>query len=184
MVLLVSLLGGSTCSHRYDDDDDDDSYCDDDDSFDDDDVSNCDDDDDDGWGYATAPTGPPRFELLDYRLEGSTEPDAHPVRRVLEIRGLSLFGILGPGEYGTAELKTVTRNVLDANPQLLGLPEEAGTLRFQSVQFGNRLIVVQYVQESPVVDGADAGVTFLFDQFGNLFQIENTTVVPAATRDP
>ncbi len=176
---LTVVLGGG-CSYRNNCDDDDDVGISDDD--DDDDDDRCDDDDDDDVIIVTSSTlgnaagDPESYVLRDYRIEPSQGEGAHPVRRVADIRGVSLFGILGPGEYGDVEIQSFTERLLQSNDPLLRLPPEAGSLRFEGIRVSSDSMVVSYQQWWPGHEERAEGamVLFVFDRFGQLRQIENT----------
>lgn len=205
-VIFVSLglsmagafLAGSSCARH--DDDDDDFLCDDDNQFDDDDDDfddddgigrNCDDnddccDDDDDGGFIIIlddESARNAFTLTGVTVVKSVEAHAHPVESVQHIRGVSLSKVLGPGEYGAEQFEEFTRRIIDSNPDLLGLPEGAGTLQFAGLEFHTHTILVSYRQGERLegegfVPVPGAALYFLFDALGNLVQIDNRTRIP------
>lgn len=176
LVLFLSstfLLGG-TCSW---------SFC-----------TNCDDDDGDlddedervTIGANESDTGPADdLRLRDYVLQVATDPGAHPTRRVLEIQGLSLSRVFGPGAFGQEELFQFTDLVLAGNTDLIGLPVEAGILVRDRVVFRPNGVLVLYTQQ--IFEGQqdfegpnprlleNAHLLFHLDPFGSLVEIDNLT---------
>jgi hypothetical protein len=156
---------------------------------DDDDHDDCDDDHEDHHSTA-APTGAaanlvsPRDEanrLHVYRAVPATDPGAHPYRRLLDIQGISIFSTSPDGQYGKRELRLFTEALLRANPDLIGIPPEAGELVFRDVKFLEKAVLVRFKQTTslpkPVVTLPRAHVVFVFDPLGHLVQIDNTTRV-------
>ena len=110
----------------------------------------------------------------------STDLRAHPIRKVVQIEGISLPGSAGPRGYSEERLQEFTARVLSENEDLIGLPALSGRLRFSHVQFLTRTIRVTYQQERQsfsAVPGRVSGarMTFVFDRVGNLLEIDNTT---------
>jgi hypothetical protein len=177
---VAGVLNGATCVVGVAD-------CDDDDDFDDDDEC-VDDDDDFSTGEAiaeSAPSGNP-YRLRSYRLVEATAPWHHPVAAVEEIEGLSVLSVRGPGVYDLEALCDFAAEVYCANPDLLGLPPEAGWIRYRDVGVEGTscscITVVTYEQircdsEEGIVPVEGATVRFSFNASGKLLRIENDTLL-------
>ncbi len=187
LLLPLLLLFGSFCvlnaSHCYVTwDDDDDDGCGDDDDFDDDDF--CDDDDDFTASNHLNPR-PADYRLHDYRLVSTLESGRHPVAGLLEIQNVSLYALLGPGEYTDPDLQLFSDQILVANQDLLGLPQGSGALVFREVRHFDTFFEIVYQQILPGDSGGliareDAELHLLFDLMGNLRQIRNATFIVTA----
>lgn len=122
--------------------------------------------------------------LTEYVVDLAQEAGRHPVARVRDIRHLSVFDMTTHGLAGSQDFTRFSQEVLDANPELLGLPEAAGHLRPRSVHFLDDLVVIAHEQvagspqdlDAPAIPGAE--LLFVFDMLGRLHQIENRTVLP------
>ena len=195
LTLIVGVLGGSSCHSDYDDDDDDDFLCDDDSRFDDDDDDfdddddgglNCDDDDDDDdddvfYGASHGVRGDDSFLLEDFELNESPGGTA---RQLTGIENVSIFGLMGPGEYGDRDFERFTAEVMRANQDVLGIQADGDSLKFREVQFFESAIVVtwQELEDSEPVPGGL--VTFTFDLLGNLREIDHRTQAAASASEP
>ena len=121
-------------------------------------------------------------------VEGDEE-GFHPIRSLIQIEGISVWGLLGPGEYGVTEFRFVTSSLLEANQPVLGLPEDAGYLAFSDLQFNDAGITVTWQQQLDF-QGArrrvpGGVVVFVFDPLGKLRQIHNyTETSPQAEFEP
>lgn len=170
-VALLGFLGSGECFAHTGHCDDDDHGChphDDDDHF-------------SSSGPGPQPATEEAFELRTYTLVRAEEEHAHPVRRLLDVEGVSLTRAWGPGTFGTDEFEEFTAQVLFANQGLIGLPPSAGRLDFVDVDFGEE-IVVTWLQRAPDAEGRmvfvpEAELVFAFDHFGSLVRIENTTLL-------
>jgi hypothetical protein len=133
-----------------------------------------------------APTGPgaQALRLTHYAVDLEPRAGRHPVARLRDIQGLSVFHLGPRGAVGAAEFSTFSAHVLAANPELLGLPPTADPLVPRRVSFQDEIIAVVY--EQVTADGApahlgdsdDGQMIFVFDLLGRLLQIENRTLLP------
>lgn len=203
LALMAILGGGSTCVYKSNDDDDDNARNDDDDnnaivSSDDGGASS------DGLqlagrieelsrgalppgAVATAQTdGLPPYDASDYALADailvSGEVGEASVRRLMDVRGLSLLETWGPGSYGAEHFEAFAARVLQANPDLLALDPKDGALHAQGAVFVDEFVLVRWGQslhsgDPPQMALPDAGVTFAFSAFGRLLQVENAVQV-------
>lgn len=203
---VAGTLVGSSChigAHSHGCDDDDDFFGDDDDDFgcDDDDDSFCcdddddhlccfsDDDDDDFFAVAsrTGGAGQPRldpFHIGEHERIPGFEASEHPLAAVIPVNGPALFAAGLPHSAGMAELEEFTSSVLMANPELFGMPDEAGELFFATVESTPVRIVVTWEQWFGLGEDALPGgtVRFELDGLGRLLRVENTTLLqPPAT---
>lgn len=116
-------------------------------------------------------------------LERAPEPERHPVRRVVGVRGV----VMPPGYSRDARgYARAAALVIDANPGLLGLPHWAGELVVVHVARDGALIWVRFAQvwrahgESGVglvgVPGG-GGVALGFDDLGRLVELTNTILL-------
>lgn len=100
-----------------------------------------------------------RFVLaLERHEDGST------TRLLTGIFGLSLDRALGPREHDARDLELFTRNVVAANPRLLGVPSHWELAAIERVNGG---IAVTWAGAG---GGAEA-LVFLLDRAGNLLEI-------------
>ncbi len=135
-------------------------------------------------GFGALAGEPGDATLTDYAVDLATEPGRHPVARVRDIRGVSVFALEKLGVVGADDFSRFTQRLVDENPDLLGLPPGAGHLRPRRVHFLDGLVAVVHEQ----VPGApgdpwaapleDAEVVFAFDLLGRLLQVENRAVLP------
>lgn len=116
-------------------------------------------------------------------IERAPEPERHPVRRVVGVRHVALPLGWSADAQGFARAATL---VIEANPELLGLPPWAGELLVVEVARSGALIWVRFAQvwrghdESAIglvgVPGG-GGVALGFDDLGQLVELTNTTLV-------
>lgn len=203
LTLLAVLGGGSKCSWSSSHDDDDGNQRDDDD---DDGAPSS------GGGGLGAPPGlTSRLAELDWsahqapgRTPASGEwPELDPsayaldqavsvpggagqaeVLRLVNVQGLSLLDTWGPGTYGAVAFSEFGARVLEANPERLALPPEAGALVPVGTVFLDDLVLVRWVQVPYPDDSAEhalpgATLTMVFDLASRLIQIENAVEIPA-----
>lgn len=166
-VSVVSVFSAGSCES---------SWCSGEGCYDDDDF----DDDDDDFGHATVAANIPSYRLEHFDVVASDESGQHPVALITGIQGLSLGAWAGSTELGESEFVAFTAKVLEHNESLIGLPPEAGRLRFAAVDFEADATLVRYEQvqgdvEADPVPGAE--LTFRFDLIGHLLTIENSTVL-------
>ncbi len=116
-------------------------------------------------------------------IERAPEPERHPVRRVVGVRHVALPLGWPQDAQGFARAAAL---VIEANPELLGLPPWAGELSVVNVVQSGELIWVRFAQvwrthdESGVgLIGAPGGggVALGFDDMGRLVELTNTTLV-------
>ncbi len=131
-----------------------------------------------GFAFPTNEAG--ALRLTVFRTIAATDPRSHPVRRLVDIEGISLFEPLGDGEVGEEDLRAFTERLLQDNFDLIGLPVRSGRLLFADARFLDSAILVSYVQETSsmfetprLVPGAR--LLFEFDRLGRLVSIDNTT---------
>jgi hypothetical protein len=179
---LSVLLGGSSCIYHSNDDD----YCDDDD-FDDDDTADDDDegcgDDDDSFTITTS-SSVEDYRLENVRVEPAASEGLHPVGVVHVLEEVSIFDLWGPGRYGNGAFAELSDRYLAANPELLGLTDDAGRRGAPSVHFLGDALLVHYPQEVFGADGwrevSGAWTRFWYDTTGVLQRIENPLELHAA----
>jgi hypothetical protein len=174
-----TVFSGGTCTWHSGDCDDDD--------FDDD----CDYDSDSPSQAALQDTQDP-YRLVKFERVASHVPRSHPVAWLRHIQGINLFHDEGPGCYQEEDFEMFTGLVLQANKELLALPDGAGLLTFDGVEFDEEAVAeggsqrsglqVRWRQETQQADGSwqlvpDSEVVFYFDAVGNLLTIRNHTWV-------
>lgn len=202
--LMTVLGGGFSCSWNHSSDDDDDDR-----SRDDDDGSNLVQTDTGGapgMGLdlverlaAMAPVfieplpsvtvdlppfDPEHYRMVGFHITPGQQQGEAAVRAVDIWDGPSVTGAFGPGSYGAAELAAFAERVRLAHPELLGLPEQCGTLQLQGTAFVDGLILVRWVQtlhpdDSPASADPEHRLTVVLDGLGRLIHIENAVDVPA-----
>jgi hypothetical protein len=124
------------------------------------------------------------YRLKSFAPEFTDAAHRHPVRRLVEIEGLSPAELWGPGEWGAEALIAFAEAVRGANDAWLGLPTAAGWLSPRGVSVTGRHVLVDYEQQPDGIGLGgpplpDARLIFVFDLTGRLVWIENDTLVPA-----
>jgi hypothetical protein len=134
------------------------------------------------------------YELEVFELAGSDDLESHPAAELRAIQGVNLFSSWRLPKYDGAAFQAFTARLIEANPALLQPVEGAGHLVPAGSWSTDSLVVVTWVQQTAdrshgwILDEARrdgrAEVRFLFDPFGNLLSIGNTTVVPPGVPRP
>ena len=112
-------------------------------------------------------------------VERAPEPERHPVRRVVGVRDVALPAEWPEDAQGFARAAAL---VIEANPELLGLPAWAGELVVVNVARDGALIWVRFAQvwrrpAGLVGAPGGGGVALAFDDLGRLVELTNTTLV-------
>ena len=112
-------------------------------------------------------------------IERAPEPERHPVRRVVDVIGVALPPEWPKDSQGFVHAGAL---IIEANPELLGLPTWAGELVAVSVARDGALIWVRFAQvwrlETGLLGAPGGGaVAFGFDDLGRLIELTNTTLV-------
>lgn len=154
-----------------------------------------------GGDFVLPDLGSGAVRLTDYAVDLDLRPGHHPIARLRDIRGLSVIPLDQLGVVGADDFLHFTSLVMDANPDLLGLPPAAGHLRPRSVHFLDEIIAVVHEQVHPAhvlsleqaLSGhqvpppdprPDGQMIFVFDLLGRLLQIENQTTIPRGVLVP
>ena len=124
------------------------------------------------------------YRLLDAAVQFGGRGEA-TVRRVTDIRGLSLGRAFGDGPWSLPMFEAFAQRVREANPAWLALPARAGALLPTPAGLVDARVLVRWVQVLHAADPAQAalpvdGLVFAFDPLGDLLQIENDVRVPGS----
>ncbi|MEM7204573.1 MAG: hypothetical protein AAF628_30225 [Planctomycetota bacterium] len=122
------------------------------------------------------------LRLEHYREVPSAGPGAHPIARLEDIGNVSVGSLGRRGAFTPDDLVECAARVLRDNPELIGLPADAGTLVYAGLEpdagAGPR---VRYLQVAPPALGGTAlpgaGLAFEFDAQGRLLAIDVDTVL-------
>jgi len=137
------------------------------------DTGGAEDDGDGGWGLGS-------WVIREHGgIERAPEPERHPVRRVVGVRDVVLPLEWPRDAQGFARAAEL---VIEANPELLGLPTWAGELIVVRVAREGELIQVHFAQVWSRPGGqvgapGGGGVALGFDHLGRLLELTNTTLV-------
>jgi hypothetical protein len=126
----------------------------------------------------------PSAYALDQAVPVSGGPGQAEILRLVNVQGLSLLDTWGPGTYGAAAFTEFGARVLEANPEPLALPPDAGALVPVGTVFLDDLVLVRWVQVPHAGDDAEratpgATLTMVFDLASRLIHVENAVEIPA-----
>ncbi|MBI1849498.1 MAG: hypothetical protein HYR85_04040 [Planctomycetes bacterium] len=141
---------------------------------------------DDRRNADSAPSTDPEA-LTTYRIVPATDLTAHPVRRLVDIEGTRAVRPGGGAAVDAFDFRWASDRILDANSDLVGLPEGAGWLVFDAVEFTESFVFVSFRQQPPAWAKPTPAVEwarllFVFERDGALREVDNRTWVRFARR--
>ena len=137
---------------------------------------------DDGAAFQAPALSAEAYRLTRFDLVEGADGWGHPVAALRRVQGVNVNDLWAPPRLEGAAFRAFTAELLAANP-FLDLPAGAGHLVFAESWIGGELVVVRWRQEVTDLErsrlAAPPGeLSFVFDLFGNLLQVENTTQLP------